>query len=604
MLDEESMKSLMTFLFSLLEDIENKTGVCLSRDRKTISDRVEHEGLSFLTISLPSFCQQFEHCLSEERVTTTDFPGFKKRGRSGLLPAFLQGLVNSVFDDDGFLCKEPCIDSILSIRQLCLVFKKVSLPCSDARERSAINAFLLIENELEILEKSSSIPLGFEATSQYIWSRVLSNVEHVAYHSDFVPSHGPGGNADRIVANAKYRFKYWHQRLDRSFPMERFVIANESLYQDLDRLKLIEPEQEKPVKVITVPKTLKSPRVIAMEPLVMQYAQQGVLSQIVRAIESNPLTRSIRFTDQSVNKSLALTSSRSGFYATIDLKEASDRVPLYVVERMLSCVPNLFSAMHDCRSTRALVNGDEVVTLRKWASMGSALCFPVMAMVVYTSIVNTLIQKRNMSSARALAYARAHVAVYGDDIVVPSALLHDVIEGLEGVNLRVNRHKTFGTGKFRESCGTDAYDGYDVTPTYIRHLFPSNVTDVSAIVSLTKSCNSFFLKGFWKASDSIRKLLESLIGPLPLGNSVDSGYLCLDTFQRSVSFTRYGGPLQQRLVRGWFVVPKQRKSVLDGNPALLKCLLPGRREPLEDGHLTHAGRPVALSLKQRWTGVR
>lgn len=602
-LDGAGMKSLMAFLFTLLEDIELMTRANLSRDRLTISDRVGHEGISFLTITLPAFCDGFHQALARGSVLPTDFPGFRRSGRSGVLPAFLQGLLSGVFDVCGTLRSDVSIDSILCIRQICLVYKKMSLPCTPARERKAIDGYVTIERDLEVGGDDNVSLRRFTEVSAHLWPRVLMDVENIAYHSGFTPRHGPGGNADRVIANAKYDIKYWHRRLDDCFPAETHVIANEGYYQELQSLRIVEPEREKPVKVITVPKTLKGPRIIAMEPLCMQYAQQGILSELTKTIESCHLTKPVRFTDQYVNRKLATESSHNGFYATVDLKEASDRVSLVVVERMLANLPHLLRSMKACRSTTAQIPNGEIIALKKWASMGSALCFPVLAMTVYTAIVTAVWHRRGRTIADAVAYCGKHTAVYGDDIIVPVHLLSDVYEHLAAIGLKVNVAKSFGSGKFRESCGMDAYDGYDVTPTYIRRQAPANVTDVSSIIHYVDVSNSFYKRGFWRSAEAVKGLVESILGPLPLASG-DVGYLHWTSFGKAVSFSRYGGALQERLVRAWRVSPRKRKSVLNGQPALLKWFISRGKEPLDVDHLTYGGRPVALRLKLQWTGAR
>jgi len=54
------MKSLMLFLQRVLEDLENLCGTSTRLDLKEIQSRVENEGISFLTISLPSFGEDFQ----------------------------------------------------------------------------------------------------------------------------------------------------------------------------------------------------------------------------------------------------------------------------------------------------------------------------------------------------------------------------------------------------------------------------------------------------------------------------------------------------------------------------------------------------------------
>ena len=67
------------------------------RDLKTIRSRVQTQGLSFLTITLPDFCSDFEKCLELGYVDPALFRSFRK---SGSIPAFLQDMTGRVFEKE------------------------------------------------------------------------------------------------------------------------------------------------------------------------------------------------------------------------------------------------------------------------------------------------------------------------------------------------------------------------------------------------------------------------------------------------------------------------------------------------------------------------
>jgi len=79
--------------FSARCDTANE--VEFERDLITIRSRFRNEGLSFLTITLPNFCQAFERSLEEGQVTHREFQGWKF---TKSLPSFLKGLTCLVFD--------------------------------------------------------------------------------------------------------------------------------------------------------------------------------------------------------------------------------------------------------------------------------------------------------------------------------------------------------------------------------------------------------------------------------------------------------------------------------------------------------------------------
>jgi hypothetical protein len=118
------------------------------RDLKTIRSRVKEEGLSFLTISLPAFAKAVEKSLSISRIDPTLFPRWGFRGAG---PKFLQGLLGLIFDyETGALRNDeesrritPIV--VESVRTFALLFKKVEMPCSPAREREAVENFVVVE---------------------------------------------------------------------------------------------------------------------------------------------------------------------------------------------------------------------------------------------------------------------------------------------------------------------------------------------------------------------------------------------------------------------------------------------------------------------------
>jgi len=108
--------------------------LCLSteRDFATIRSRFEHEGFSFLTITLPRLSDSLEQGLESGRFT---LPLGFRRGR-GRLPALLQGFFNRVFDEGGTLLANACEESILWIRQISRFYKKPHVLFARARARS------------------------------------------------------------------------------------------------------------------------------------------------------------------------------------------------------------------------------------------------------------------------------------------------------------------------------------------------------------------------------------------------------------------------------------------------------------------------------------
>ena len=609
------MKSLLHLWKVLAEESASWCCTSATQDLKTVQCRYEHEGTSFLTISLPAFGKDFERSLELGQVDRSLFQGFSWKGR---LPRFLGGFTGQVFDRaSGRLLDEPSVDAILAVRQLTLLVSKLFLPCSDARTEEAMRQFVKCEQDVrEADERRTTIDLDrFRRMSALLLGDLLTVVDRKVYYGEVVPKHGPGATADRLVGNGKFTQNSWPARLEKVFSSSDFLIPNYRYYDDLEQVNILEPEAELPVKVISVPKTQKTPRIIAIEPTAMQYAQQSIWEAILDTFETgDPLspksaTRRIRrlwkmisFTDQEPNRLLAMEGSRDGSLATLDLSEASDRVSNELVRTMLAPWPHLQRAVDACRSRSARVPGHGIIPLAKFASMGSALCFPMEAMVFLTLVFMGIEQELNRPLEREdIVLLSRQVRVFGDDIIVPRDYVYSVIRTLEHFGAKVNVRKSFWNGKFRESCGQDCYAGHDVNIVKVRQHFPSSPRDATGVAALVELRNQFYLAGYWQTTrwlDSrIRKVIKYF--PTVLETSPVLGRVSFLGYESQ----RECDKLHIPLVKGWVVKATLPRNPVDGPPALLKFFLKRGVEPSFDKeHLERSGRPE-VRIKLRWSSA-
>jgi len=599
-------RSLISLLQVVLAEAGTRCGTSTIRDLKTISERVEHEGISFLMISLPSFCRDFEKSLDRGQVDHAAFVGFRRhRG----LPRFLGGFLDRVFDrGTGSLLSDPCIESIRCVRQITLMWAKIEVPCTPAREKAAFDAYAQAEQDVRLSDlsvKSSKANRldDFSRIGRLLWADYLSSVDSRVYNDSVMPKHGPGATADKLRGNAKYNNLQWTRRLEVVFPHWEHLIPSPRFLGSVDRVSILEPRDEIPVRVISVPKTLKTPRIIAVEPTCMQYMQQGILSVMVQQVPSSDNARNfICAESQEPNQVLAREGSLTGGLATLDLSEASDRVSNQHVRLLLQNHRALREAVDATRSRKADVPGHGVLRLAKFASMGSALTFQ-MEMMVFTTIVFVGIERALGRSLRKsdIQSFFGKVRVYGDDIVVPTDYVQPVIEELEAFGLRVNHDKSFWTGKFRESCGSDWYDGRNVSVARLRRGIPNNKQHVPELVSLISFRNQMFNLGWYEVS---RFLDEWIIGRLrvPFPTVLETSTLLgRHDFYLPSQETRHDPHLHHPLVRGMKVSSVSPVSLLDDYGALMKWFLKQGREPFVDRkHLERAGRASIVRIKTGW----
>jgi hypothetical protein len=627
------MKSLMSLWSEVAEESATRCRTSATMDVNTVRRRFEHEGLSFFTITLPDYGKAIQKWLDQGQVDINS--AFRSRGG---LPLFLGGFLCRVFDRrSGTLLEEPCIDSVIALRQLTLMFGKLSLPCSKARERAAMRNFVKCEQDVRQVDRELSQKdlIEFRSMAHLLFRDLFTRMDRDIYYGKLLPKHGPGAVADKLTSNGKYRLRTWTRRLEEVFPSYEYLIPNLHFRDELDQVSILEPDAEIPVKVISVPKTLKTPRIIAVEPACMQYTQQALLRCFLDSFERDELlSKVIGFDDQVPNQELARQGSIDGQTATLDLSDASDRVSNQLVREMVSLWPHLNRAMDATRSRRADVPDEGIIRLAKYASMGSALCFPVEAMVFTTLIFLGIQRSLNVSlTKKSMKPFLGSVRIYGDDLIVPVDHVLSIVQTLELFGARVGLDKSFWTGRFRESCGREYFNGTDVSLVRVRQAFPDTIADASGVISAVSLRNQFYQHGYWSTVSWLDKSLEKVLKYFPrvLPTSPVLGRVSFLGYQSE----RMHPFLHSPLVRGYVVKAKAPNDELGDTGALLKCLLrlesssfqrsvrshpnqvscywpgstsheSGRSSPWtasmgqDERHLERSGRPKRVGIKLGW----
>ncbi len=594
------MKSQMLLYRELLVELGSWCRTSTTLDLKTIESRFEHEGESFLTITLPTFGKDFEKSLDQGQIDRNLFKSFDKDKR-GWLPRFLSGFTGLVFDRaTGSLLDEPNVSAIFAVRQVTLMCGKMLKPCAEKRIDTALTKFVGCEQDVRMAgrELSAVLQERFLRISSLLLRDVFTEVDLRVYQGEIVPKHGPGATADKLVGNYKYQQGEWTSRLDEYFPVTEFLIPSLRHWDAVQKVNILEPRDERPVKVTPVPKTQKTPRLIAIEPTCMQYVQQGLAEAIEEAKRKDDLLPLfVRRKDQKTNRLLARLGSSGGELATLDLSEASDRVSNQHVLLMMSRWPHLSGAVQACRSRKADVPGHGVLRLAKFASMGSALTFPIEEMVfltlIFCAIESELSEPLTRASIRKYA---GRVRVYGDDIIVPVEHVHTVIHWLESFGFKVNKDKSFWTGKFRESCGKEYYDGIDVSFVKCRRDIPTGRQDVLEIISAVAFRNHLFEVGLKETARFLDGILGGILRYYPL---VAEDSPVLGRVEFGVYDTdRHDFRLHRPLVKGYVVRTKIPNREVDDLGALLKVFLKRGELPFADReHLVRSGRPRVVDIK-------
>lgn len=493
------------------------------------SRRCQREGIVYLSVSLYELRKSIDKSLEDGRFECpSSFGKFKKSA----LPAFLHSIFTLVYTEDGLLRPNASVVAIRHLRQVTSAFYKLEFPFSPQLEKAALDNF--VNNEVRVRQFLNNENLWRDASelevitsAAFLIKRLFDGtdddrkVEKLGFDWRSIrPKHGPGKVATGEEGLDKWgspRAKY--TRLHSKFAYYRYMYHNTSLLGDLANdyramrgsgTTVLEPVS----KIALVPKDSRGPRIIAEEPLEVQYIQQGMRVLMTEWIETHaPTAGYVNFTDQTVNQKLALQSSLTGDWATLDMKDASDLVSVDLVKMIFRLKPGLLSALLACRTQFTRFPDSQEMRLKKFAGMGAATCFPVEALVFWSISVAAIAKDLNVDPSLCTSL----VYVYGDDIIIPFYAYDVVTEELEAAGLRVNRDKSFVRGHFRESCGVDAYFGENVTATRFSKLFPASSKDGVAYAAWCAYANDLEAKSYGHAASIIYKWVEQIFGPVPYG---------------------------------------------------------------------------------------
>jgi hypothetical protein len=597
-----SLDEVVNIIAALLRDFHKRHGVVFNErslrlTTNVVKRRVLMEGTSFLTKTLPKLGKAFDKALALESPLNASSLGFATE--PGVkTPKFLGEFFKRVLDHDGQPLPLPCIASIKVLRDILFVLYKYELPYTDKQEEEVISKFVRTEEDLSTISSSlktieacldkshTNRRRRFDSSSTANVAReariLLSNLFGSSCKlgacfdpQNIVPSHGPGVVATKQRLWDKFEFTNVSGRITSMYPLDAFYFASVGHICDRQDAFNCISDKDLPARVLLVPKDSRGPRLISCEPVDFQWIQQGLGRAIVDWVENHPITKwNVFFTNQQPNQFGALLGSQAGNYSTLDLNEASDRVSVDLVRLLFP--PHIYEYLAACRSLSTELPDGRILKLMKFAPMGSSLCFPVLALTIWAIL----------SAGAPGADTREGILVYGDDVIVPTAYAEKAMELLESFGLKINRDKSCTKGLFRESCGTDAYKGTNVTPVRIRTIWSSSRRP-DVYTSWIAYANSFYDRQYYETYDLIVGELIRIYGPIP---EKSQGLTC-----PSLNAVPFGmRPLRRRLnksfqrleYRCWDVKSPGLTKTIDGWLMLLRYFTEGQKSPstFHSGH--------------------
>lgn len=505
----------LQLLAALLDDL-TATYPSLARefslDLAVLQRRFESEGLPFFTKTLPLFGKAIDASFQTGVFVCPS--NFHKKSKSAL-PRLFYGLTSQVYNVETGALMEADPILIKDLRQVCFMLYKLQTPYTAEQEERVLASFTAEQvREDPHIGWHESLLLH---NASVLIAEVLKGLDPL----NIEPKHGPGAVATREKGHEKWEFKRVYMDMEQLYPFRSYFHVSKNHLLDCSlATRDIEIEEYGFTRVLLVFKDSRGPRLISAEPCEKQYIQQGQMRLLVTTLEKHPLSRNrVNFTDQSINQGLALQASLTGRDATLDMTSASDTVKTWHIERTFP--PKWVQALTASRSSFAVLPSGDVVPLSTFAPMGSAVCFPVEALVFW-SVASAAIALKDGTSIRKSCRS---VYVYGDDIIIPTRHAGLVTDALLRLGFIPSPGKCFTQGPFRESCGMDAYKGVNVAPIKVKTPWStSKRSKFEAFQAYVDYSNLFYKHGYWRTSSFLRGLLDRTFGSLPYTPSGSYSY--------------------------------------------------------------------------------
>lgn len=223
-------------------------------------------------------------------------------------------------------------------------------------------------------------------------------------------------------------------------------------------------------KLFVVPKDARKGRCILIQPGWNLYLQKGLGSLLRSKLRRAGLDLDTGAAD--FNRWAAWYSSKNGYWATIDLKAASDTISREVLREVLP--PGWYRVLDLLRCRRSQ---DGNHAWEKFSSMGNGFTFELETLLFYAIAC---------ISCEQAGADDGGVSCFGDDIVIPVSAVSFLRRNLDLFGFLENPEKSFSSGYFRESCGDYWYDGINCKPIFLKRKV-SVITDLYRIYNQSRN---------------------------------------------------------------------------------------------------------------------
>lgn len=416
-----------------------------------------------------------------------------------------------------------CDELIRLYRSVLRLMYKLKIAHTNDQETSALARFQKNNEDCRKRDSEGYSHYGDPSYLESVKRIVQTTASPGLVHDRIYPGHGPGSVFEQHESWLKSSESCYYDTAEEVFPaaehlsidylhyMERIGMGTAPTYE----VTPLKWEPEIPVRLSFVPKDARGPRAICTHPTNIMWIQQGQW-RVLGSHIARTIGRNVCIPDQTVNADMATRGVSLG-YGTIDLSDASDRIPAGLVRLLFG--EEVYHWLAATRATCVMYKGRKLCDLHMFAPMGSALCFPVESLVFYAIAAATV---------ERLGGSRDDVYVYGDDIIAPSIYMEAVMEDLRWFGFIPNLSKSYWKGFFRESCGNDVFIRRNITPLQVKEpLRLGSIESWNAWSDASRRAHSF---GWHSVGTAMSIALEQVIGyrKLPLGHYDSMGivYRC------------------------------------------------------------------------------
>lgn len=223
-------------------------------------------------------------------------------------------------------------------------------------------------------------------------------------------------------------------------------------------------------RYITVPKSYKTGRGVAPEPV----SRQVLGYQIASGIEKCLKKFGVNLHDQGLNQEACRLAVKNGL-TTVDYSAASDSISLALVEHLFKYRPDILADLKACRTEYISIRGRGSYVNHRAFTMGNAVTFSVeslifLALAIYSvswhgleRFIDSALSGLPVEERRYYSYfpvkkvvESSGIRVYGDDVILPDYAYATYCDLSQKLGFTVNAEKSYtGKSAYRESCGVE-----------------------------------------------------------------------------------------------------------------------------------------------------